>query len=90
MKLIDAAKAAKKMKEAFNISMWDLVDAFAEIPQVDAQPVVKGEWIYIDEFTFGNPYGSYRCSICGNKSGHKKNYCPDCGADMGGKTDGKS
>lgn len=39
MKYVDAAKAADKIKEAFNISMCDLVDVFVEIPKEDVQPL---------------------------------------------------
>ena len=43
----------------------------------------QGEWIFDREFTeFGNPYGTYRCSICGGHSSSKYSFCKDCGADM--------
>lgn len=83
MRLIDADKLLDDIDDVscamaeFKIEYAELVD---EQPTVDAQPVVHGEWIYSDESTFGNPYGSYKCSICGNKSGHKDNYCCNCGA----------
>ena len=47
MKYIDAAKAADKIKEAFNISLCDLLDVFAEIPAEDVQPAPQ--WISVDE-----------------------------------------
>ena len=47
MKYIDAAKAADKIKEAFNISMCDLVDVFAEIPAEEVQPAPQ--WISVEE-----------------------------------------
>ena len=47
MKYVDAAKAADKIKEAFNISMCDLVDVFAEIPAEDVQPAPQ--WISVKE-----------------------------------------
>lgn len=43
----------------------------------------QGEWIFDKEFTeFGNPYGTYRCSVCGCHSSNKYSFCKDCGADM--------
>lgn len=45
----------------------------------------KAEWIFDSEFTmFGNPYGTYKCSICGCYSPNKYYFCKDCGADMKG------
>lgn len=46
----------------------------------------QGKWIFDKEFTeFGNPYGTYRCSVCGCHSSNKYSFCKDCGADMRGK-----
>lgn len=70
MKYIDAAKAADKIKEAFNISMCDLVDVFAEIPAEEVQPAPQ--WISVDERVPDNDapvlvwyeywrYGDYNC-----------------------------
>ena len=56
----------------------DLISAYEERP--------KGEWIFDSEFTeFGNPYGTYRCSVCGGHSSDEYSFCKDCGADMRGK-----
>ena len=55
----------------------DMVD---DAPTVD--PVKHGRWILTDEPVFGNPYGSYRCSECGNGMPHKTLYCCGCGARM--------
>ena len=83
MKYIDAAKAADKIKEAFNISMCDLVDVFVEIPAEDVQPVRFARWIDLDNRIL--------CSGCG--AGYddydevKQNtyiFCPNCGARMDG------
>lgn len=32
----------------------------------------------------------YTCSNCGRRSWHATNYCPHCGADMRGDSDGRS
>lgn len=43
----------------------------------------QGEWIFDREFTeFGNPYGTYKCSVCGCHSSNKYSFCKDCGSDM--------
>lgn len=45
----------------------------------------QGKWVFDSEFTeFGNPYGTYRCSICGCHSSNTYSFCKDCGADMRG------
>ena len=48
----------------------------------DVQPVKRGRWMWDEKPTFGNPYGSYICSECGEMSVFKENYCCGCGADM--------
>ena len=52
-----------------------------EAPTVEARPVVRGEWIH----DINNLYG---CSVCMNRETmspkKKKNFCPECGADMRG------
>ena len=47
MKYIAAVKAIDKMKEAFNISLCDLLDVFHEIPAEDVQPAPQ--WICVEE-----------------------------------------
>lgn len=41
-----------------------------------------GIWIWRAEAMFGNPYGRYECSICGNGMPQKTQYCCYCGAKM--------
>ena len=41
--------------------------------------VIRGKW---EDCTKYN--GEYRCSICKEFEGHKRNFCPNCGADMRG------
>ena len=48
-----------------------------------------GRWIrgsYTDDDKRYNDY-SYKCSECGNVVDYKKNFCPNCGADMRGEQD---
>lgn len=70
---------------------------------VTAQPVITeklvkhSEWIPIeyDSYADGNlVWDVWECKNCGCEHYGEYNsltaYCPDCGADMGGETDGKS
>ena len=54
----------------------------------DVRPVVRGEWIQ-DKLcsTSGGTYGVRRCSVCEHYFQdlvNEYNYCPNCGAEMGG------
>ena len=53
-----------------------------QITAEDVQPVKRGEWAWNSEPIFGNPYGSYECSECGDRADFKYNYCCSCGAEM--------
>ena len=60
------------------------INAICSVPSADRP---QGEWIIeidINNYTYG------RCSICGMRqyAGHL-NFCPNCGADMRGKDDGR-
>lgn len=64
------------------------IDVYVEnMPAADVQPVKHGKWEYNDKPIFGNPYGRYCCSLCGSAmASGEDNYCPCCGARMGGDT----
>ena len=66
--------------------LQEIVDkARAEVLASVERP--QGEWIFDRKFTeFGNPYGTYRCSVCGGHSSNKYSFCKDCGARMKPKT----
>lgn len=47
-----------------------------------------GEWIYDAEaYPLGNPYGHYDCDQCGESVPNRTNFCPNCGALMGGEVE---
>lgn len=56
----------------------------------DVRPVVRGEWTHEHLVsTAGWCYEVIRCSECGwDYPMLETNYCPHCGADMRGDTDG--
>ena len=62
-----------------------LVAGLRGIPPADVRPVVSGRWEHLN---WGFDYD--RCSVCGYE--HRWPgpfyYCPHCGADMRGVTDG--
>ena len=99
MRLIDADALSNKLGEWWNIPKdWDggmaqaCEDAFTAIddaPTIDAQPVVHGKWIDVEEYV---EEGVWRCSVCGDDryfeggtpAEHGCYYCPNCGAKMEG------
>lgn len=64
----------------------DICPQFAEIPDADVRPVVRGKWTL-------NKDGSGTCSVCGRTQqncwdlDNWDNFCHFCGADMR-ETDG--
>ena len=55
----------------------DVLDDVVDFPAADVQPVLHARWIDFED-------GSM-CSGCGaSHDGVNRNYCPNCGAKMGG------
>lgn len=71
----------------------DLIEFLKMQPTID--PVKHGKWIKTFRYMGKNfntgeviPVNSYDCSECGyhtGNQGRKFNYCPNCGARMGGE-----
>ena len=59
-----------------------IVVAISNMPSTDVQPIKQGYWIWDSSPILGNPYGSYRCSECGNRMKFMESYCSGCGAKM--------
>lgn len=71
----------------------EILDCIAYADEIDAVPVVRGEWIAEQK---GAEYCEFRCSICDGSIGQTDQfdetevkqfsewykYCPMCGADM--------
>lgn len=59
------------------------------VPAADVRENVKGEWLYVVEEIEGTTFRGCRCSKCNYWKGMGIfNFCPNCGAEMKGKTDG--
>ena len=59
------------------------VSTFEELTEPADRP--HGEWIVVAYQKDGEEYiRSCTCSECGSKSALRTNYCPNCGAKMGG------
>lgn len=56
----------------------ELKHAVADVPTIDAVPVVHGRWIPVDEKN-----DAFDCSECIAMVQKRCNYCPNCGAKMG-------
>lgn len=87
---IDVAKEAVRKAECD--ANWDerrfdaefIENALDFVPAADVAPVVHGRWV------FGGD-GCVICSKCNEEESNDnhRNYCPNCGAKMDGKTEGK-
>ena len=65
----------------------DIMDCIRYASEVDAVPVVRGEWIQHHETTTDNetlPYG-WECSLCGRWEMEKQPFC-NCSAKMEDKS----
>ena len=68
------------------ISGKELDEIIDTCPTADVEEVRHGKWKRGDMPT----YGGYKCSECGENTLHyNAKYCPECGADMRGKNNGK-
>ena len=99
MRLIDADKLYSKVKTEANPygkptlefqSGCLVLDIIENAPTIDAVPVVRGEWIRMDE-TQALLSVEWKCSQCGQEIrvdgiltaiGAGWKYCPNCGAKM--------
>lgn len=65
--------------KGFNAGITHAIHDVIHTPEVEAAPVVHGEWINIDK-----SWHAATCSVCGTLF-YKSKFCPDCGAKMDGK-----
>ena len=53
-----------------------------ELPAADVRPVVHGHWVYEEPNGANSFKGAYWCDQCHQPESYRKNFCPNCGADM--------
>lgn len=85
MRLIDADELKKySYRTDWNVPVVD-VDDIDKAPTIEER--TQGEWIKWNFRTVG-PLGDwdYKCSNCEKVYYGEYNFCPNCGADMRGKT----
>lgn len=59
------------------IPEYNIEEAIAEVPTVDAKPITNAHWEEIN-----SRLESQRCSKCGYVTVTRSNYCGGCGAKM--------
>lgn len=71
----------------------------ANLPPADVKPVVRGEWLYTEDV---HGQDGFMCNQCGHTimwdykeplhiaEKRLPNFCPNCGADMRGESDGNN
>lgn len=57
-----------------------LREAISRVPAADVRPATRGEWIDHQE----GRWIYAKCSECGTMHDVRSNFCPNCGAAMGG------
>lgn len=71
-------------------AIWKSARALKKIPAADVAPVVHGRWDDSGRYTFPGGSTAVRCTNCGcaltvsEYHLNNWNYCPVCGAKMGG------
>lgn len=58
----------------------DVIEYLDEVPAADVRSVARGRWVDHQQ----GRWVYAKCSICETVHVVKSNFCPNCGADMGG------
>ena len=79
----EAAIRVVNGQSSLTMTRSGLIDSISKLPAADVAPVVHGRWVPT-KAPFMNECED--CSVCGYRTvwGHRYNYCPNCGAKMGG------
>lgn len=80
--LISRSKLIEELQKCFvnnSIHKNNLAEILANLPTVEAKPVVHGKWVHS-----GLLFEADYCSICTTPIYNTEgmNFCPNCGADM--------
>lgn len=85
--LMEQADLTKGTKSDVHVSVFfeSAARLIQRIPAVDAEPVQHGEWEEVQiQRSDKKIISYYACSLCGRILVNPFNYCPHCGAEMGG------
>lgn len=81
---IGGCDASDEWDKVWDMAIDTAVKAVERLPVADVSPVKHGHWIYENFYT--------HCSVCGKMAIYDKygqevesDYCPRCGAKMGGE-----
>ena len=89
-RFIEATDALRVLSEYYNYRTdadnYRLAIAISKVPTADVVEVKHGKWEKMWHSYFKQELPC--CSVCGNFSAMRWKYCPECGADMRGGTDG--
>lgn len=66
---------------------WQCLADIEDFKPAEVRPVVRGRWVYEEPNSANSFKGCYWCDQCHQPVYYKKNFCPDCGADMRGAQD---
>ena len=67
-----------------------IIEDLTKFPTADVVEVRHGKWVHseIEDDDWGRIFHEWTCSVCGYSVAHNptgENYCPNCGAKMGGE-----
>lgn len=71
-----------KMTEGGRTALQQGIDLLKDMYAADVRPVVHGEWIWEEPNSANRFRGCFLCNKCFESMYTKKNFCPNCGADM--------
>ncbi len=71
--------------DGWMVDLTEITMAIASIPSADVRPVVRGEWLAVDDRN-----DAFDCSVCDAMVSKRLNFCPHCGADMRVRSDCES
>lgn len=87
---IDADEFVKRVIQYPRQSTKTIGLALADTPTADVVEVKHGEWkvAMLDHESMGCRPKVHYCSVCNHITTFRTFFCPNCGADMRGGTDG--